>query len=132
MPSKITGKIKKRTLHYSDFLSPKNFTKATYVSETRYFRKDKPAPEIVYDPKNDPWSESNVKEKASKELNLERELIVYDNLFNRFVFERWQLVNQHLCHNLHYKKYKFFDVTEFAFVLPTFWLIQQSFSRLKC
>ena len=41
-------------------------------------------------------------------------------------------VNQYLRHNLGYTKYKLFNVTKFILVLPTFRLIQQSFSRTRC
>ena len=39
---------------------------------------------------------------------------------------------QYLCHNLGYKKYKLFAVTEFILVLSRFRLIQQSLVIKKC
>ena len=41
-------------------------------------------------------------------------------------------VNQYLCPNLGYKKYKLFDVTKFIVVLPTILLLQQSLSKTRC
>ena len=40
--------------------------------------------------------------------------------------------NQYLRHNLSYKRHKLLDVANFALVLPTFRLIQQSLSRSRC
>ena len=62
---------------------------------------------------------------------------VYIKDFNRLMFNKTKNKNKksvthYLRHNLGYKKYKLFDVTNFILVLPTFRLKQQSLSRTRC